>query len=175
MEGKLVIEIYEYDEDSSSVPVFEFIPCELAKCMKGKTTTLKDLIKRGFDGLPKRAQDTEKRNEVMQLIEDANIGRINVAFNPARDGMDACVEMINVVPVTLTYADARRVKENDDEIILRGRYKLSEGNEITRLHDAQRLTLTYSGSSENDAYGSGDGDGGAVSKEICLNITYLQE
>ncbi len=177
MEGKLIIEIYEYSSDSSSMPVFEYIPCDLSKCLKGKSAALKDIIRRGFDDVPRKTQDTDKRQEVFQKLEDANIGRINVVYHPARGDNDACVELTNVVPVTMAYADIRRAKGDKDEIILRGRYKLSEGNEITTLRDAQRLTLSYStyGDAGADAGNAFEPDADEAQKEICLNITYLQE
>ena len=63
MEGKLIIEIYEYSSDSSSMPVFEYIPCDLSKCLKGKSAALKDIIRRGFDDVPRKTQDADKRQE----------------------------------------------------------------------------------------------------------------
>lgn len=172
MEGKLIIEIYEYENNSYSMPAFEYIPCELATCLKGKNTTLKEIIQRGFDDLPRKSQDSEKRQEVLQKIEDADIGRIGVAYRPAKGNSDACVELTNVVPVTMLYSDARRKKVNKDEIILKGKYRLSAGNETTTLRDAQRLTLIYS--NYEDAPEDRD-DADEDAKEICLNITYLQE
>ena len=178
MEGKLVIEVYEYMKDSYSMPAFEYIPCELSKCLKGKSSTLKEIIQRGFDALPKKAQDSEKRREVLQKLEDANIGRIDVAFHQAKGSDDAYIELTNVVPVTISYADARRTKVNKDDIILRGRYKLSDGNETTMLRDAQRLTLIYSTYSENTKSvfaGPDEDEEPEEEREICLNVTYLQE
>ncbi len=173
MEGKLVIEIYEYAEDTVRMPVFEYIPCELSKCLKGKSATLKEIIQRGFDDLPRKTQDLEKRMEVLQKIDAANIGRIDVAYHPARGTNDACVELTNVVPVSFSYADARRVKINRDDIVLKGKYRLSAGNEVTTLRDAQRLTLIYSSVPEEGE--QDEQDEPEMQREICLNITYLQE
>ncbi len=173
MEGKLIIEVYEYSEDASQAPEFEFIPCELDKCLKGKSTTLKEIIQRGFDDLPKKTQDSDKRMEVLQKLDDADIGRIDVVYHPAKGNSDACVELTNLAPVTMSFADARRIKNNKNDIILKGRYRLSAGNEVTTLRDAQRLTLIYSNLEENDE--PEENEEGEAQKEICLNITYLQE
>ncbi len=174
MEGKLVIEVYEYSEASERMPVFEYIPCELAQCLRGKNSaTLKEIIEQGFDSLPRRAQDSDKRQEILSKVEEADIGKINVAFHPARGTVDACVELTNVVPVTFTYADVRMARKNRDDIILKGKYRLSAGNEFTTLKDAQRLTLIYSSAAKNDEAEETDEE--AEEKEICLNITYLQE
>ena len=159
MEGKLVIEVYEYSEASERMPVFEYIPCELAQCLRGKNSaTLKEIIEQGFDSLPRRAQDSDKRQEILSKVEEADI---------------ACVELTNVVPVTFTYADVRMARKNRDDIILKGKYRLSAGNEFTTLKDAQRLTLIYSSAAKNDEAEETDEE--AEEKEICLNITYLQE
>ena len=173
MEGKLVIEVYEYSEEADQMPVFEYIPCDLSKCIRGKSASLKEIIERGFDDLPKKAQDSEKRQEVLRKVEEAGIGKIDVAFHPAKGNADDCVELTNVVPVSFTYADARQQKKSRDEIILKGRYRLSTGNEVTTLRDAQRLTLTYSSAAEAEEADGADEE--AEEKEISLNITYLQE
>ena len=169
MDGKLIIEVYEYAQDAS-MPVFEYIPCELSKCLKGKSTKLKDIIQRGFSDLPKKAQDSGKRQEILQKVEDASIGNIDVVFHPAKGNEDARVELTNLIPVTMTYADARRIKEEEGDIILQGRYRLSTGNEVTSLKDGQRLTLMYSNDQQLDEMEDEEGQ-----KEIRLNITYLQE
>ena len=181
MEGMLIIEIYEYSKNSS-LPVFEYIPCDLSKCMKGRSATLKDIINRGFDDVPRKAQNTDKRNDVLQKLEEANIGRINVVYHNVvyhkeKGASDACVELTNVIPITMSYADARRMQSDKNIIILKGQYKLSEGNEITILRDAQRLTLSYSNYVDDtgdidNAYGI---DADEMQKEICLNITFLQD
>jgi len=82
------------------------------------------------------------------------------------------VELTNIIPVTFTSADARMAKLDRDSIILKGRYRLSAGNEVTTLRDAQRLTLIYS---NYDAESWQQDDPDEEKKEICLNITYLQE
>lgn len=173
MEGKLIIEVYEYADDSA-MPVFEYIPCELSKCMKGKSATLEEIIQRGFDNLPRKSVDSDKRQEILQKIADADIGRIEVMFNPAKGTNEPSVKLTNVVQVTITDADARRRQKNaENNIILKERYRLSAGNEVTTLKDAQRLTLTYSNFTENsDPY---DTENSESPVEICLNITYLQE
>ena len=178
MEGKLIIEIYEYSEDSSEVPTFEYIPCDLANGLRGKSVTLKDLILRGFEDMPRKEVNVDKRDDILRKLDDANIGRIEVAYRPEKNGNDACIELTNVVPVTLTFNDARYTRSKKDEIILKGRYKLSEGNEITTLRDAQRLTLVYSNvEDENWKNRDDDEDGFDESekrKSIYLNITYLE-
>ena len=176
MAGKLIIEIYEYTSDASEMPVFEYIPCDLSKCLKGKSATLKEIISRGFDDVPRKSQDMEKRQETIRKMEDANIGRINVVYRPARGDSDDCVELTNVVPVSMYDADARNAKNENDEIILKGKYQLSSGNEVTSLKDAQRLTLSYIDLGDDPDGGNPYEPGAFVSqKEICLNITYLQE
>jgi len=173
MEGKLVIELYEYtDREGAVMPRFEYVPCDLSKCLKGRTASLKDIIERGFSDLPRRDQDTDKRRELLQKLEDANIGRIKVVYRAPQRDSDACVELTNIIPVTFTSADARMAKLDRDSIILKGRYRLSAGNEVTTLRDAQRLTLIYS---NYDAESWQQDDPDEEKKEICLNITYLQE
>ena len=83
------------------------------------------------------------------------------------------MELTNVVPVSFTYADARQQKKSRDEIILKGRYRLSAGNEVTTLRDAQRLTLIYSSTAEAEEADGADEE--AEEKVINMNITYLQE
>lgn len=168
MEGKLIIEIYEYEEDSMTVPTFRFIPCELSKCLRGKNATLKEIVQRGFDELPKKAQDQSMRQEMMRRLSDAGIGIINVEFQEGKGG-DPCVRLTNVVRTNMTDSDARALKPNKDSIILKERYQLSTGNEVTTLKDAQRLTLIY-----RDGYDKDDLGENALEREICLNITYLQ-
>ena len=171
--SKLIIEIYEYSNDLN-IPKFEYIPCDLSAFQKKKNTTLKEIIEHGFNDLPKNAQNPEKRAEVLRLLDDANLGRISVEVHPARRDADACVELTNLVPADLTTADARRrEKHNKDSIILKGRYRLSEGNETTTLKDAQRLTLFYSDGAEN--FGLFGMDENETPREIALNITYFQE
>ena len=173
MEGMLIIEVYEYVDNDSSVPAFEYIPCELSKCLRGKNTTLKEIIQRGFDALPRKAQDSERRQEVLKKLDDAGIGKIDVVFHPEKGGKEPCIQLTNVEPVSLTYADARRVKQSKDSIILKGRYRLSTGNEVTILKDAQRLTLIYSSKPEGADLGEFEEE--ENQREICLNITYMQE
>ena len=175
-DGRLIIEIYEYADDASDTPSFEFIPCELSACLKRTNrATLKEIIQKGFDTLPKKDQDTEKRLTILRKLEEADIGKISVVFNPASARADASIELTNVRPVTLDYVDGRRNKKDDNTIILNGRYRLSEGNETTVLKDAQRLTLIYSSQSDDDTEGVEAADpADDVMKEICLNITYLE-
>ena len=172
MDGTLIVEVYEYLD---TLPAFEYIPCSLSTCLKGKNASLKEIIQRGFDDLPKKIQDTEKRHEILQKLEDADIGKIDVVYHPRKNGKEPYIELTNVVPVNLTYSDARRrIKQNKDNIILKGRYKLSdEGNEVTMLKDAQRLTLIYSNTPEGEEQETTDE--GEIQQEIFLNITYLQD
>lgn len=175
--GKLIVEVYEYTKGSSAVPSFEYIPCELSKCLsRGNKAPLKEIIEKGFETLPKKSRDLGKQQEVLQKLEEANIGRINVAYHAAGNVTDAYIELTNVVPVSIAYADARRIGDNKDDIILYGRYKLTDGNETTVLNDAQRLTLIYSNYADSriedeETENIEDID---VQKEIRLNITYLQ-
>lgn len=183
-EGKLIIELYEYVENVQDNPPFEYIPCKLSDCFKRNSkTTLKEIVTSGFDAFPKRTQNTEKRQETLRKLEDAGIGRIAVVYHPASNGQDPFIELTNLVQVTLTDADIRFVKKNKNDIILRQRYRLTEGNETTQLRDSQRLTLIYSSHPEGNVSASApytaDDDSAMensnVARNICLNITYLQE
>ncbi len=176
--GKMIVEIYEYSEDTSIVPPFEYIPCDLDNCMKkNKTATLKDIIETGFDDLPKKYQNTEKRREIMEKLEEADIGRIIVAYHQPRGKEDPYIELTNITQVTMTDADARRVRSNKNEIILYGRYRLTDGNETMKLRDSQRLTLIYTNTKDEawDPFEQEESDPDEAQKEICLNITYLQD
>ena len=176
-DGKLIIEVYEYLEDSPDVPPFEYIPCNLDSCLKkNKQCKLRELIEKGFDEMPKKNVDFAKRQEFLTKLDEADIGKISVEFHPASGDQDPYVELTNVVQVTMSYADARRVQTtNKEEIILYGRYKMTEGNDTTKLKDSQRLTLIYSSgageeSADEESY---DAEEPEVQKEICLNITYI--
>ena len=176
--GKIIVEIYEYTEDSSAIPRFEFIPCNLDNCIKkGKTITLKDIIETGFDDLPKKTQNAEKRREIMEKLEEADIGRITVAYHAPHKKNDPYIELTNITQVTMADADARRVHSNKNEIILYGRYRLTDGNETMKLRDSQRLTLIYSNTKDEtwDPFVQDEKDTSESEKEICLNITYLQD
>ena len=110
-DGKLIIEVYEYSEGSSSIPSFEFIPCKLSTCLNwNKHATLKEIIQKGFDAQPKKLQNTEKRADVLRMLDEANIGRINVAYKPPRPGVDSCIELTNIIQVSMADADATRGK-----------------------------------------------------------------
>lgn len=178
-EGKLIIEVYEYTADSPVTPAFEFIPCPLADCFsRGNKATLKEIIQKGFDTLARKDQNTEKRKEVLQKLEEANIGRISVLYNKATPTSEAYIELTNVVQDTLADADVRRARKHKDDIILYGRYRLTDGVETTKLRDAQRLTLIYSTYAEVSDMDMSDDpemiEEREAPKEICLNITYLQ-
>ena len=177
MDRRLIIEIYEYTEGASVAPPFEYIPCDLTACFKrNNRASLQEIIQKGFDTLPRRNQDVDKRQAIFKKLEEADIGKISVVYNPGSASVDPCIELTNVMPVTMAYADARRVKEDKNDIILYGRYRLTEGNETTVLRDAQRLTLIYTsradGEEETDE--AEDGAEPQALKEICLNITFLQ-
>lgn len=176
-EGKLIIEVYEYSEEATTVPPFEYIPCALSECMGSRNrATLKEIIQKGFGTLSKKAQNAEKRVEVLQKLDEANIGRIEVVFNKASTGTEAYVELTNVVQMTFEGKDMTRLENHKDDIILHGRYRMTEGTETTKLRDAQRLTLIYSNSAEQGWTGGfAEEEESEVRKEICLNITYLQE
>ena len=176
--GKLIVEVYEYKEDSTDVPPFEYIPCNLDTSLKkNKQCKLRELIEKGFDEMPKKNQDFSKRQEFLARLDEADIGKINVEFHPASGDQDPYIELTNVVQVTMAYADARRMKANNkEEIILYGRYKMSDGNETTKLKDSQRLTLIYSSGADlkpedDNPY---DMEEKVTQKEICLNITFIQ-
>lgn len=177
-DGKLIIEVYEYVEDSPDVPPFEFIPCDLETCLKkNRQCKLRELIEKGFDEMPKKNVDFAKRQEFLAKLDEADIGKINVEFHPASGDQDPYVELTNVVQVTMAYADARRVQTTSkEEIILYGRYKMTDGNDTTKLKDSQRLTLIYSSGAGQEAEEgeSWDSEEIETQKEICLNITYIQ-
>ena len=182
-EGKLIFEIYEYSSSSLEMPAFEYVLCNLSTCMRHSSQApLSEILQKGFDDLPKGRRDNDKREELLQLLDEANFGKINVLYKPASDTRDACIELTNVVPVSLYGADARQSKKDvgKDSIILYGRYRLTDGDEVTALQDAQRLSLIFSGTEEADSVWSRDAsfDDGfpeELRREICLNITYLQE
>lgn len=166
MEGKLIVEVYEYSQNLS-VPVFEFIPCTLSKCLKKNSTSLQKIIKRGFKLLPKKDRDSRKRDEVLRKLVEAGVEEIKVSYNRCSESNEPYIELTNVEQLSIMDADARR-KKNMDDIILYGKYKLSNGADATMLMDAQRLSLIYSAASESN-------DITETRKEICLNITYLQD
>lgn len=176
-DGKLIIEVYEYSEGSSSIPSFEFIPCKLSTCLNwNKHATLKEIIQKGFDAQPKKLQNTEKRADVLRMLDEANIGRINVAYKPPRPGVDSCIELTNIIQVSMADADATRgKKKNKNDIILYGRYRLTDGNETTILRDAQRITLIFSSHADHPGEEMEEDQEFELQKEICLNITYLYE
>lgn len=175
-EGRLIIEVYEYSEEATTIPPFEYIPCALSECMGSRNrATLKDIIQKGFGALSRKEQNAEKRVEVLQKLDEANIGKIEVMYNKATAGNEAYVELTNVVQVTLADADATRAQNHKDDIILYGRYRMTEGTETTKLKDAQRLTLIYSTCAEQGMMRGYEEEENEVRKEICLNITYLQE
>lgn len=177
-EGKLIIEVYEYSEESTTVPSFGYIPCALSECMGSRNrATLKEIIQKGFGTLSRKAQTAEKYAEVMQKLEDANIGKIEVVYNKAAAGNEPYVALTNVVQMTFGSSDITRATNTKDNIILHGRYRTTEGTDTTKLKDAQRLTLIYSNSAEqswSNGFAENDEETEAQ-KEICLNITYLQE
>ena len=178
-EGKLIIEVYEYVDGDTTVPRFEYIPCNLSDCFRrNQKTTLEEIVRSGFDSLPKRSQNLEKKKDILRMLEEASIDHIDVVYRPANNGFDSFIEFTNIVQETFTGANALRAKSKSNDIILRGRYRLAEGHETTRLKDAQRLTLFYSSQDENAPYSNyeaDDADEMEVAKAICLNITYLQE
>ena len=172
-DGRLIVEVYEYAEDAVSAPVFEYIPCALKDCLRHNKATLNELIQRGFDALPKKDRNAEKCKEILQKFEDAGIGKIDVSF--VKTGGEPYVELTNVVQVSITDANASLKKnKKQNGIILYGKYKLSDGTETTRLRDAQRLSLIYSTWDDTASFTEAPEDG-EPPKEICLNITYLQE
>lgn len=173
MAGVLVAEVYEYSDHSSAGPQFEYILCELDKCMKGKTSSLKEIVQRGFDCLPSKDQDNVKRQEVLKKLEDADIGKIQVEYCSGKDGVNSYINLTNVVPVDIGFSDMRQNRRDKDNIILKEKYRLSAGNEVTTLKDAQRLTLIYTDTPEDRDEMSVDETVGQ--REICLNITYLQQ
>ena len=176
--GKMVVEIYEYITGSSDTPHFEYIPCDLDNCFKrGKSVTLKSIIETGFDDLPKKFQNTEKRQEIMEKMEEADIGRITVECHAARGKSDSYIELTNITQVSMADADIRRVHSSKNKIILYGRYRFTDRNETMKLRDSQRLTLIYSNAQDEvwNPFEQEERDTGEVQKEIRLNITYLQD
>ena len=173
-EGKLVIEVYEYTEDMELLPSFEFISCSLSDVLKNKKATLEEIIQRGFG----KDRNQEKRDEILKKLKSAGINKIIVSYNNS-NAAEPYVELTNVVKDSMLGADASRKKSKQNDIILHGKYRLSAGTETTKLKDAQRLSLIYSSwAEENKGWGAMDAetDEQAESpKEICLNITYLQE
>ena len=176
--GKLIVEVYEYKEDSPDVPPFAYIPCNLDTGLKkNRQCKLRELIEKGFDEMPKKNQDFSRRQEFLAMLDEADIGKINVEFHPASGDQDPFVELTNVVQVTLAYADARRMKSNNkEEIILYGRYRMTDGNDTTKLKDSQRLTLIYATGADRAPGNPNpyDAEESEAEKEICLNITYIQ-
>lgn len=176
IDGKLIIEIYEYRDDDLNVPPFEFYPCDLDVCLKKRKATLREIIEKCFDNVPKKSQDLAKRQEILAQLEAAGIGKINVEYHPASGNEDPYIQMTNVMKISMADADARRVKTNKGDIILYGQYRMSEGNDTTKLRDSQRLTLIYS-SAANEIVSDempDDPEERDVQKEICLNITFIQ-
>ena len=178
-DGKLIIEVYEYREDSADIPPFEYIPCDLDKCMKkSRKATLREIIRNGFDDLSKKNQDVTKLKEILARLDEADIAKISVVYNPGKGDEDPYVQLTNVVQVTMAYADARKSKAGGkDDIILYGRYRMADETEATVLKDSQRLTLIYSsaGGRDQEYEEQNSADEHDVPKEICLNITYIQE
>ena len=176
--GKLIIEVYEYVENAPDVPPFEYIPCDMESCLKkNRKATLREIIQNGFDDLSKKNRNISKKQEVLAMLDEADIGKINVVFNPGKGDEDPYIQLTNVMQVTMAYADARRGKAGGkDEIILYGRYRMSDENETTILKDSQRLTLIYSSAADgsHDADAEYSAEEREVPKEICLNITYIQ-
>ena len=177
-DGKLIIELYEYREDSPEVPPFEYIPCDLERCLKkNRKATLREIIRSGFDDLSKKAQDTSKLQEILARLDEADIAKISVVYNPGKGDEDPFVQLTNVVQVTMSYADARHGKAGGkDDIILYGRYRMADETETTVLKDSQRLTLIYSsaGGPGMEVEDPDIAEDREAPKEICLNITFIQ-
>ena len=175
--GKLIIEVYEYSAQNPDAPRFEFVPCMLDSCIgKKNSATLDNIIRKGFSDLPKKAQNEEKQKELLQKLDDAGFSKINVVFGEERDLHDTYVELSNVLPVSMAYADARRSRDDGGSIILSGRYSFSDSGTNTKLKDAQRLTIIFSGANSTDYYSGGLGAADdAEDREVCLNITYLAQ
>lgn len=176
-EGQLVIELYEYLQDSESIPPFEYISCPLEKCFSGKNNvSLKEIIQKSFDNFSPQNKNKEKEREFLEKAEEAGLGKINVSYESAKKDNEPYLELTNVIPVGMSMDDARLNHKKRNEIILRGKYRLTDGNSTMKLRDAQRLTLIYS-SHNNDRPTMYDNDmdvEDTPAKEICLNITYLQ-
>lgn len=170
-DGRLIIEVYEYTGDSTAAPAFEYIPCSFEKCFKNNKATLKEIIQRGL------AHKPDKLKDVIRKVEEAGIDKVEVTYHKQTSHADAYIELTNVVQVTMADADASRKKKNrQNDIILYGKYRLSDGTETTKLRDAQRLSLIYTSGTQNadDFWNLNDDEETEEQKEICLNITYLQ-
>ena len=174
--GRLIVEVYKYSDENGTMPRFEFVPCSLNSCLKRNgTAQLEDVIRKGFSDLPRRLQNESKQKDILQKMQDAGFGRINVVYKEADEMDDACVELTNITPVSMAYADARVKHLNENSIILKGRYSFSDSSTSTKLMDGQRLTIICSGSAEDSAYfGLGNSENSRDDDEICLNITYLE-
>lgn len=171
-EGKLIVEVYEYTEDVEALPKFEYIPCELDKCLRNDRATLKSIIQQGLSKQP------DKLRETVRKVEEAGIDRIEVVYHRPTRQTEPYIELTNVVQLSMADADAsRRRGRRQNDIILYGKYRLSEGIDSTRLRDAQRLSLIYTSADEHSAFAEEPEEFGIATahKEICLNITYLQE
>lgn len=174
--GKLIAEIYERQENNTLVPRFEYILCDLSYCFRrGDTATLKDIIESGFDSVARKEVDEEARRDVLEKLEEAQLDMINVLYSYGVNGSEPCIKLSNVIPISMGYADARRVKRKMDSIILFGRYKFSNENTSTVLKDAQRLSLIYSTYEEASDYDNANNYDDEAKKEISLNITFFEE
>ena len=148
VKGKLIIEIYEIS--SIKVPRYEFTPCELSRCFRrSQKAALSDILKSGYAELGKRNANIEKQRQQLRLLEDSGFDRIEIEYIPEdEDGFDEpSVILQNVRPVDMNYADARRRRGGENEIILMGQYRVTRGGSTT-LKDAQRVTLEYTPESE---------------------------
>ena len=174
--GKLIAEIYETQENSTHVPHFEYILCDLSDCFKrGDSATLKDIIESGFDSIARKEVDEEARRDVLEKLEDAHLDMINVIYSYGANGNEPSIKLSNVIPISMGYADARRAKRKMDSIILFGRYKFSNENTSTVLKDAQRLSLIYSTYEEASVYDTANSYDDEEKKEISLNLTFFEE
>lgn len=174
--GRLIIEVYRYTEQNDAMPRFEFVPCSLNSCLKRNSVAkLEDVIRKGFADLPRRLQNESKQKDILQKLQDAGFGRINVLYNESDETDEPYVELTNITPVSMAYADARVKHMDENSIILKGRYSFSDSGTSTKLMDGHRLTIICSGRSEDDYYlGFGNSEQSDDDDEICLNITYLE-
>lgn len=176
-EGQLIIELYEYIHNSESIPPFEYISCPLEKCFSGKkSVSLKEIIQKSFDNIAPQKKNKEKEREFLEKAEEAGLGKITVLFAKSKKDAEPYLELTNVIPMGITLDDARQNHKKRNEIILYGRYRLTDGHNTMFLRDAQRLTLIYSShiGDKSTMYAPEADDEDMPAKEICLNITYLQ-
>lgn len=129
---------------------------------------------RGFNLIGKKEQNQESMQSFLTRLDVSGFGGISVEFCPGDKGVDPSVRLTNVMPVYLGGDVVGKARKQDGGIILHGRYRLSDGHETTALKDAQRVTLIYDTTADNEWTGSSGFGESVAQREICLNITYME-